>query len=71
MAAKTERNEIQTPWLSIDQARAYIRPKRGRRFIRAEVKAGRLRGELVGGRRELFFRREWLDEWIESHVRVS
>jgi excisionase family DNA binding protein len=55
---------IDTPWLNLEMAAAYI--KRGKRFVSGEVKAGRLRAARVGGRGELLFRREWLDEFLEA-----
>ena len=54
----------ESPWLTKREAAAY--EKRGPRFITKEVKAGRLRAARVGGRGELLFRREWLDEHLES-----
>jgi len=53
----------ESPWLSLAEAAAYT--KRGRRFIRREVKAGRLRAAVIGGRREVLTRRDWLDQWLE------
>jgi excisionase family DNA binding protein len=57
-------SSIDTPWLNLEMAAAYI--KRGKRFVSGEVKAGRLRAARVGGRRELLFRREWLDQFLEE-----
>jgi excisionase family DNA binding protein len=51
-----------SPWMTASEAAAYL--KRGRRFVRHEIKAGRLRAALVGGRREVLTRREWCDEWV-------
>jgi excisionase family DNA binding protein len=53
-----------SPWLSLAEAASYT--KRGRRFLRTEVKAGRLRAAVCGGRRELLFRAEWLDAYLEE-----
>ena len=53
-----------SPWLTIAEAAAYTR--RGRRFLRQQVHANRLRAACVGGRRELMFRREWLDAFLED-----
>ena len=52
-----------TPWRTTRQAaaRAQVSPK----MLYREVKAGRLRHALVGGRRELRFRDEWIDQWLE------
>lgn len=55
---------IETPWLNIAMAAAYVH--RSKRFIAKEVKAGRLRAARVGGRGELLFRREWLDQFLEE-----
>jgi hypothetical protein len=55
---------IETPWLNLALAAQYER--RSKRFISNEVRAGRLRAARVGGRGELLFRREWLDEHLES-----
>lgn len=57
-------NQDNTPWMTSAEAGAYV--KRGKRFVLAEIKLGRLRGAQVGGRREILTRREWLDEWIEN-----
>jgi excisionase family DNA binding protein len=54
----------ESPWMTVYQAAAYTH--RGRRYLRKQVEAGRLRAAVVGGKRELLFRREWLDEHIES-----
>ncbi len=57
---------IETPWLSSAEASAYCR--RGRRHLRAAVRAGKLRAAVVGGKRELLFRREWLDQFLEDQA---
>jgi hypothetical protein len=59
-------SETSSPWLTLGEAAAYAR--RGRRFLRNEVKAARLRAAVCGARRELLFRREWIDAWIEDHA---
>ena len=48
-----------------DPRRAAAYAKRGRRYLRKEVAAGRLRAATVGGRR-LLFRAEWLDLFLEE-----
>jgi excisionase family DNA binding protein len=53
-----------SPWLTRREAAQYA--KRSPRFLTHQVRAGKLRAAIVGGRRELLFRREWLDAWIES-----
>lgn len=56
----------ETPWLNLAEASAYAR--RGRRFLAREVKAGRLKAAVVGGRRELLFKREFIDQWLEDQA---
>lgn len=53
-----------TPWRTVGQAAA--RAQVGQKTIYREVKAGRLRAARVGGRRELRFRDEWIDAWLEQ-----
>ena len=60
-------NPSDSPWLKLrTEGAAYA--KRGPRYLRKEVKAGRLRAAQIGGKRELLFRREWCDEYLESLV---
>jgi excisionase family DNA binding protein len=54
-----------TPWLTAAEAAGYL--KRGRRFVLREIKSGRMRGAIVGGRREVLTRTEWCDQWVEEH----
>lgn len=54
---------IESPWLTAGESATYIRT--GPKVVYREVRAGRLRAARVGGRRELRFRREWLDAWLE------
>lgn len=53
-----------SPWLTLREAAAYER--RGARWLSREVKLGRCRAARVGGRHELLFRKEWLDQHIED-----
>lgn len=53
-----------SPWMTTAEAATYVR--RGRRWIRKQMQDGRLRAATVGGRKELLFRREWLDQLIED-----
>lgn len=62
-----------SPWLTGDAASAYVsagattkqhRRKYGPRFLAKQVRDGNLCAARVGGRGELLYRREWLDEWI-------
>ena len=54
---------ITTPWKNMTAA-GQRAGGRGKRFMAAEVKAGRLRAARIGGRGELLTRDEWIDEWI-------
>jgi excisionase family DNA binding protein len=56
--------KIDSPWLTADEGAQ--RGRVGTKTIYREVKAGRLRAARVGGRRELRFRAEWIDEWLEA-----
>jgi len=62
-------------WLTDGPAADYLtggartakgRRKFSRRRLRREVACGKLRAARIGGRGELLFRREWLDEYLES-----
>jgi excisionase family DNA binding protein len=55
-----------TPWRTVAEAAA--RAQTGTRLIYREVKAGRLKAARVGGRRELRFRDEWIDAFLEATV---
>jgi excisionase family DNA binding protein len=55
-----------SPWMTATDAASYL--KRGRRFVLREIKSGRLRGAVVGGRREVLTRAEWCDEWVADHT---
>jgi hypothetical protein len=57
---RTAMNTGASPWLSLSDAANYA--KRGKRFLAKEVRAGRLRAAIVGGRKELVFRCQWLDQ---------
>lgn len=58
-------NTVQpTPWLLATEAAAYLRVSA--KTVYREARAGRLRHARVGGRRELRFRREWLNEFLEA-----
>ena len=53
-----------SPWLSLAESAAY--EKRGRRWLARQADAGRVRHAVIGGKKEKYFRHEWLDEHIES-----
>ena len=55
---------IATPWLT--SAEAAQRARVGIKTVYRETRAGRLRGARVGGRRELRYLPEWVDQWLES-----
>ena len=55
-----------SPWKTLAEAGARI--GRGKRFLRREWKAGRLRGAVVGGRQEILTRDEWVDDWIAARA---
>ena len=50
-------------WLDIDDAAAYLRVSE--RTMRRAVAAGEIKAYRVGGRRDLRFRREDLDKFME------
>ena len=52
-----------SPWLTTTGAAK--RALCGQKLIYTEVKSGRLRAAVVGGRRSLRFKAEWIDEWLE------
>lgn len=54
-----------SPWLTVKEAAA--RARCGLKLIYREVKAERLQAAKVGGRRELRFRAEWIDDWLMTH----
>lgn len=54
-----------SPWMNGTEAGAYV-GGRSKRYLRREVKLGRLRAAIIGGRKELLFRREWLDQYLED-----
>jgi excisionase family DNA binding protein len=56
-----------SPWLTLAEASAYT--KRGKRFLRREIDAGRLRAAVIGGRREILTRADWLDSFLEAQAR--
>ena len=51
-----------SPWLTVGEAAA--RARCGAKLIYREVTAERLQAARVGGRRELRFRAEWIDDWL-------
>jgi|KBSMisStaDraftv2_1062788.scaffolds.fasta_scaffold600989_2 excisionase family DNA binding protein len=51
-----------TPWRTVEDAAA--RGLVSKKTIYKEVKAKRLRAATVGGRKNLRFLDEWVDEWL-------
>jgi excisionase family DNA binding protein len=51
-------------WLTVPEAAE--RARCGPKVIYRAVHSGQLRAAQIGGRRELRFRVEWIDAWIES-----
>lgn len=59
----------QSSWLTVGEAAQHARC--GVKTVYREVQAGRLRAARVGGRRELRFRLEWVDAWLERTAGVE
>jgi hypothetical protein len=55
---------LPSPWLTATQAGAYLH--RSPRFVLREIRAGRLRAAVVGGRGEILTRTEWCDDWVKE-----
>ena len=60
-------SDVATPWLDLTESSTYA--KRGKRSLRRAVNNGELRAARVGGRGQLLFRREWLDDWLEMQAK--
>ena len=60
----TNSRAFETPWITAKEAANYA--KCGTRSIYLAVSSGQLRAARLGGRRELRFLREWLDEWLRA-----
>lgn len=56
----------ESPWLTVREAAA--RGRCSMKTIYREVRAKRLRAAVVGGRRALRFRAEWIDDWLERQA---
>jgi excisionase family DNA binding protein len=57
-------DQTETPWITVKEAARYARC--GTKSIYVGVSSGQLRAARLGGRRELRFIREWLDEWLRA-----
>ena len=55
-----------TPWKNADQGGKYI--AKSARFVRNEIRAGRLRGARIGGKGEILTCDQWLDEYIAERA---
>lgn len=55
---------MSSPWWTLAEAAAY--EKRPKRWLANEAKHSRVRCAYIGGKRQLFFRREWLDEHLSD-----
>ena len=55
-----------SPWLVASEAAA--RARCGPKVIYRAVRSGALRAAQIGGRRELRFLPEWIDEWITAQT---
>lgn len=66
MATTDNTTDPRPTWLKLAGAAAHADV--GRRQIYGAVRSGRLRAARVGGRSELRFRREWIDQWLESQA---
>jgi len=53
-------------WLTVEEAAK--RARVSKRTIYNEVKHARLRAARIGGRRELRFRPDYIDSWLEQSV---
>ena len=57
-------DQAETPWITVKEAAQYA--KCGTKSIYLGVASGKLNAARLGGRRELRFVREWLDEWLRA-----
>lgn len=59
-------NDSSTPWVTARSAAKYIGSST--KLIYRSVATGQLRAARVNGRRELRFRLEWLDQFLEARA---
>ena len=57
-------DQAETPWITVKEAARYA--KCGTKSIYLGVTSGKLQAARLGGRRELRFLREWIDEWLRA-----
>jgi len=55
-------------WWTVKEAASYVSCKSPRPLYRA-VAEGQLRAARIGHRRNIRFKMEWLDEWMEASAR--
>ena len=60
---------VQTDWMTVVEAALYLRC--GKDLIYQGVHAGGLKHVRIGGRKDLRFRRPWLDKWYERSAHVN
>jgi excisionase family DNA binding protein len=58
-----------SPWLTLSEIADYM--KKGRRFVRREITAGRLRAARIGARGNIRGRAEWCDEYMFDQERPA
>jgi excisionase family DNA binding protein len=58
-----------SPWLTVKEAAE--RARCGVKTVYREVAAGRLKAARIGGRRELRFLADWIDQWLSASTSVS
>jgi excisionase family DNA binding protein len=66
---KHPNDPIASPWLTADEAAQRLRINR--KTLYSEVRNGKCRAARIGGRRNLRFLSEWLDEYLRDTVRVE
>ena len=59
---------IESPWWPFASGKPSAYLNRGKRFLKGEADAGRLRVAIVGARRERYTTKAWLDEWMLQHA---
>jgi excisionase family DNA binding protein len=55
---------LSSPWLRVPEAAA--RAQVSAKTVYTEVARGHLRAARIGGRRDLRFKAEWIDAWLEA-----
>lgn len=58
-----------SPWLTVRDAAKHA--KVGAKTVYREIRSGRLKAAVIGGRRDLRLRVEWIDAWMESKTTVT